>query len=143
MKYRGFTLIEMSLALALMGILMLVGTEVWSIMGKIHALYSEQQSKGYESLILRQTLARDLYTYPNWQLSRQEVYHIVAENDTLIKYSFRPTQVLRRYGHFTDTFRFSLYVQPFGQDAVLTLVDSNAAVWFRREMWSLAHAIPN
>ncbi|MEL7532735.1 MAG: prepilin-type N-terminal cleavage/methylation domain-containing protein [Bacteroidota bacterium] len=142
MKYKGFTLIEMSLALSLMGILMLVGTEVWGVIGQIHSLYMAKQHKEQEALILRYALAQDLFYYPDWRLGDQAIYHIDEDEDTIILYVFQADQVIRQQRDYTDTFRFSLYVQPFEQEAVLSLIDSSASIWFQQKCWSLAHAKP-
>lgn len=142
MKHKGFTLIEMSLALSLMGILLLIGTEVWSIMGQLHGLYAANQEKGYEVLKLRHALEYDLFKYPNWQQKAQTIFSQNGSGDTLVRYDFQQELVVRQEQGFSDTFRFSLYVQPFGSEAVVSVLDSNAAVWFRQETWSLAHAVP-
>lgn len=142
MKYKGFTLIEMSLALSLMGLLLLMGSEVWNILGQVHRMYSDGQERRYEEIQLRHILEEDLFQYADWAQSGQWLLVQDQDWDTLIAYQFGRDYVLRKRMEQVDTFRFSLYVQPFEQESVVCLIDSTAKVWLKQDIWVQASAIP-
>lgn len=142
MKYKGFTLIEVSLSLSLMGILLLMGSEVWNILGQVHLLYSDNQQHRYEEIRLRQILEQDLLLLTDWEQIDQQIFIRKNQQDTLLTYQFREDIVIRRSQFAIDTFKFSLFVQPFDQEMVVCLQDTLAQVWLRQPIWPKARAIP-
>ncbi|MEL6842257.1 MAG: prepilin-type N-terminal cleavage/methylation domain-containing protein, partial [Bacteroidota bacterium] len=93
MKYKGFTLIEITLALSLTGIMLLLGGEVWQILSQIHALYADSQEQSYEAISLRSALTHDLNQYRNWRQIGQQ-----WQADDSVGYYFREKAVIRRQG---------------------------------------------
>lgn len=137
MKYKGFTLIEITLALSLTGIMLLLGGEVWQILAQVHALYTDNQERSYEEIRLRTVLEYDLNQHRHWQQIGQH-----WQADDSLRYFFHTGEVIRQQSSKSDTFRFSLYVQPFMKERVFCLMDSTDQVWFRYPLWPLARAIP-
>ncbi|MFK7921389.1 MAG: type II secretion system protein J [Bacteroidia bacterium] len=142
MKYKGFTLIEVSLALSLMGILLLMGSEVWNILGQVHLLYSDNQQARYEEIRLRHILEQDLLLLTDWEQADQQIFIKKDQQDTILQYQFQRDFVIR-YSQFSiDTFRFSLNLQPFEQEMVVCLEDTLSHIWLKQPIWSKARAIP-
>lgn len=142
MKYKGFTLIEMSLALSLMGILLLMGSEVWNILGQVHQLYSANQKHRYEEIRLRQILEQDLIMLTDWEQDERYLFTKANQQDTLISYHFHKDFVIRHTPFSKDTFQFSLSLQSRDQAYFVCLKDSLANIWLRQAIWSKAYAIP-
>lgn len=110
---KGFTLLEMMVGLALMGLVVITGGLVLQILGKLHLGFVEKQAEAQEVLLLQQQIRKDLRKTYHWEEAAPEtgagavVRCFDRKGELLSSYRLADGKVLRQSLTQIDTFAWT------------------------------------
>lgn len=103
MRQPAFTLVELMVTLALVGIVLSMGMLVVSVFGQLHHRFEDQVDHTYTLVQIRQRLQQDLLRTAQVKYGLQEMVLLDAQDHIVVRYTCLDSQLIRRTPQLSDT----------------------------------------
>ncbi len=94
-KLKGFTLIELMVAMGLLSAVMLLGGFLYSSFIKYHNTYEQSVEKTYEGALIQHQLTKDFQQADSWEFDPDSTLCLRQNQELLFCYTLTDTSLIR------------------------------------------------
>lgn len=147
-KLSGFTLIELLFALALTGLVLVMGSGTFRVFVSFFHRFDQQTDRSYEAMIFKDRLAKDFDAASFLEINQKgssntELILLSLQGEIRFGYEFQGSLVIRKDASASiDTFHIKTLLNPFPSGRGISLIDTELELEYVFQLKKRAKANP-